>query len=81
MKKVWAVIAAYNEARHIAAVVKETKKYCKNIVVVDDGSKDNTFELAKKGGAIVLKHVINLGKGAAVKTGCDYAIKNKGNII
>jgi len=48
---------------------------------VDDGSKDNTFNIAKKEEVIVLKHIVNLGKGAAIKTGCDYAIKNKADIL
>jgi glycosyltransferase involved in cell wall biosynthesis len=80
-KKIFAVIAAYNEARYINQVVKETKKYVGNVIVVDDGSKDKTKEIAEKSKAIVLRHVVNLGKGAAVKTGCDYAVKNKADII
>lgn len=46
-----------------------------------DGSIDKTEEAAKKAGAIVLKHLVNLGKGASLKTGCDYALKNKADII
>ena len=78
---VFAVIPAHNEEKHIGDVVRQAKKYADSIVVVDDGSKDRTAEEAKKSGAIVLKHVVNLGKGAALKTGCDYAIKNKADII
>ena len=51
---------------------QETSK----ILVVDDGSKDNTYKVAKKYNAFVLRHTVNLGKGAALKTGCDFAIKN-----
>ena len=80
-EKIFAVIAAYNEEKHIGKVVKEIKKHIDNVVVVDDGSKDKTKEAAKKSNAVVLRHLINLGKGAALKTGCDYAIKNKANII
>jgi glycosyltransferase involved in cell wall biosynthesis len=72
----FAVIPAYNEEKSIRNIINETKKYVSNIIVVDDGSKDNTFEDAKKQGVIVLKHIINLGKGAALKTGCDYAIRH-----
>ena len=79
--RVFAVIPAHNEEKHIGDVVRQAKKYVGNIVVVDDGSKDRTAEEAKKSGAIVLKHLVNLGKGAALKTGCDYAIKNKADII
>jgi glycosyltransferase involved in cell wall biosynthesis len=70
------VIPAYNEENSIQQVISETKKYISNIIVVDDGSKDKTFEKAKKENVIVLKHILNLGKGAALKTGCDYAIKH-----
>ena len=80
-KKIFAIIPAYNEEKRISKVIKETKKYVDNIVIVDDGSKDKTKEMAKKGKAIVLRHLINLGKGAALKTGCDYAVKNKADII
>jgi UDP-N-acetylglucosamine---dolichyl-phosphate N-acetylglucosaminyltransferase len=80
-KDLWIIIPAYNEEKLISNVIKETKKYCKNIVVVDDGSTDNTYENAKKNGVIILKHVINLGKGGAVKTGCEYVIKKKADII
>lgn len=75
MESVFVVIAAYNEEKHIRQVVEGSKKYCRNIVVVNDGSKDRTAEEAEKAGATVLTHVINLGKGAAVKTGCNYALK------
>ena len=80
-RRVFAVIPAHNEEKHIGEVVRQAKKYVDNAVVVDDGSRDGTVEEAKKSGAIVLKHLVNLGKGAALKTGCDYAIKNKADII
>ena len=71
MKNIFIIIAAYNESKHISKVLKEIKKDYNNIVVVDDGSKDNTFNIAKKEEVIVLKHIVNLGKGAAIKTGCE----------
>ena len=80
-KKIFAVIAAYNEEKHINKVVKGAKKYVDRVIVVDDGSKDKTTEIAKKSKAIVLRHLVNLGKGAALKTGCDYAAKNRADII
>jgi glycosyltransferase involved in cell wall biosynthesis len=80
-KPVWAVIAARNEEKNIAKVVKETKKYVDGVVVVDDGSTDSTGKMGENSGAIVLKHVVNLGKGAAVNTGCIYAVSNKAGII
>ena len=73
--KIFVVIPAYNEENNIQKVISEAKKYISNIIVVDDGSKDKTSKEAKKENIIVLKHIINMGKGAALKTGCDYAIK------
>jgi glycosyltransferase involved in cell wall biosynthesis len=75
-EKVWIVIPACNEEKHIAKVIKGTKKYTKNIIVIDDGSKDKTYEIANRSGIIALRHIVNLGKGAAIKTGCNFAIKN-----
>lgn len=69
------VIAAYNEQKHIASVVSRVKRLLKDVIVVDDGSRDETYALAQDAGALVLRHIINLGKGAAIKTGCDYALK------
>ena len=79
--KTYAIIPAYNEEGHITEVIEKTKAHANNIIVIDDGSTDKTYDIAKKTGVIVLKHVINLGKGAALKTGCDYAIKNGANIL
>ncbi|MDP7116108.1 MAG: glycosyltransferase family 2 protein [Candidatus Woesearchaeota archaeon] len=76
MKKVFAVIPAMNESRNIGNVIKAVRKHVKNIVVIDDGSSDDTYDVAKAKHVAVLKHIINLGKGAALKTGCEFAIKN-----
>jgi glycosyltransferase involved in cell wall biosynthesis len=74
--EVFVIIPAHNEQKHIATIVKKVKKYSDNILVVDDGSKDKTSEIAQKENVLVLRHVVNLGKGAALKTGCEYAIKH-----
>ena len=76
-----AVIPACNEEKYIENVVNETKKYVSQVIVVDDGSSDSTGDIAKEKGAIVLRHVINLGLGAALKTGCDAAAKLGAKII
>ena len=70
------IIPAYNEQESIGRVIAGAKEYSEKIIVVDDGSKDNTHENAKHSGVVVLKHTVNLGKGAALKTGCEYAFQN-----
>lgn len=74
-KNLWVVVPAYNEEKNISKIIKGIKKHSKNIIIIDDGSKDHTSKIADKSSAIVLKHIINMGKGAALKTGCDFAIK------
>jgi len=69
------IIPAFNEGKTIFEVITKTKPFAKNIVVVDDGSYDNTTTEAARAGAKVVKHKVNLGKGAALKTGCDYVLK------
>jgi glycosyltransferase involved in cell wall biosynthesis len=72
--KTFIILPARNEEKYISKVIADCKKYCPNIIVIDDGSSDKTAILAQKSGAIVLSHVINLGKGASMKTGAEYAI-------
>ncbi|MBS3097665.1 glycosyltransferase family 2 protein [Candidatus Woesearchaeota archaeon] len=72
---VWVIIPAYNEEKRISEVIKKIKKYANKVVVIDDGSKDKTYDAAKRLNVIALKHIVNLGKGAALKTGCDFALK------
>lgn len=69
------IIPAYNEGKTIFEVVTKTKKFAQNILVIDDGSLDHTASEAARAGAVVLQHKVNLGKGAALKTGCDYAVQ------
>jgi glycosyltransferase involved in cell wall biosynthesis len=81
-KKVFIVIAAYNEQKNVPKVISELLKAgYKNVVVVDDGSKDNTFNAALNAGATVLQHLVNRGQGAALKTGIDYALEQGADII
>lgn len=67
--KIAALIPAYREAAAIADVVKRTLPHVDLVLVVDDGSPDNTAALAKEAGAEVIVHTVNQGKGAAMKTG------------
>lgn len=75
------VIPAYNEEKNIAEVVKKVKPLVDEIVVVDDGSGDQTVRAAREQGVVVLKHLINRGQGAALETGNQYALKQKAEII
>ena len=69
------IIPAYNEGKHLTEVIRKTKRYARNIIVVDDGSSDKTYEKAKSANVVALRHSVNLGKGAALKTGVEYAIR------
>jgi len=80
-KNVWIVIPAYCEEKSIEQVVKNVRKSFKHIIVVDGDSHDATFENAKKAGAVVLKHAINCGQGAALQTGITYAHKQGAQFI
>ena len=81
-RKIFIVIPAYNEAKVIDKVISDIRKEgFKNIVVVDDGSTDNTKRVVSKAKAKVLSHFINRGKGAAVKTGLEYAKLKKADIV
>jgi len=73
----YAIVPAYNEERNIYEVVNRLRKMKFKVIVVDDGSKDKTYELAKKAGAIVLRHKTNKGKGEALKTAFEFARKRK----
>jgi len=77
----WVVIAAYNEAAVIEQVVASVVQAGWHVVVVDDGSGDATRDRARAGGATVLRHSINLGQGAALQTGVDYAIRRGARAI
>ena len=73
MEKLTALLPAYNEELYISGVILSTKKYVDRIIVIDDGSTDNTAEIAELAGAEVIKHPTNKGKGAALKTGFEVA--------
>jgi len=73
---VWIVIPAFNEQSTIQQVVSDLCRFCGNIAVVDDCSSDLTAIRARAAGAHVLRHPINLGQGASLQTGIDYALQN-----
>ena len=72
-QRICAVIAAYNEGGRIGGVVRRVRAVLPDVVVVDDGSADATAKEAEAAGALVLKHAVNSGKGAAMATAFDFA--------
>lgn len=75
MEETYIVVPAKNEGKRVAKVVQSIfEEGYSNVVVVDDGSDDDTAEHAKNAGATVLKHLVNLGAGAATQTGIEYAL-------
>jgi glycosyltransferase involved in cell wall biosynthesis len=70
---VWVVIPAYNEADVIGDVIADVRSVFEHVVCVDDGSRDDTGDIALRAGAHVVPHPVNLGQGAAVQTGVEYA--------
>lgn len=78
---IWIVIAAYNEGETIAEVLAGLAGNGCSVVVVDDGSRDETWQLALESGAHVVRHPINLGQGAALQTGIEYALRRDAAFI
>lgn len=74
------IIPARNEEQTIKEVIRESLSYG-TVVVVDDGSDDHTLPVAEHAGALVLHHLVNLGKGAALKTGCEFALMHDADHI
>lgn len=79
--RVTAVIPAYHEEKSVGSVVAEVRPHVSSVLVVDDGSHDQTSQVARAAGATVLRHPINRGQGAAEQTGTDYAIANGADIV
>src|SRR5262245_25096200 len=78
---VWVVIAAYNEARVIARVITDFRNRGYPVVVADDGSADATDQVAKEAGATVISHPVNLGQGAALQTGIEFALAEGADFV
>jgi len=74
-QKIVVIIPCFNEETTIGSVIVKARKYADEILVIDDGSADETVKVAKDLGATVISHRMNLGKSAAIKTGFKYALK------
>ena len=81
MKRVAAVIPAYNEEQFIADVVSRVKRHVDHVIVVDDGSTDQTAKVAAESGATVIVHERNMGKWIALQDGFKEAIKRADVIV
>ncbi len=79
--KVVAVIPARNEEHTIGRVVAQVSQYVRDIIVIDDGSKDRTRQCAEESGAQVISHPLNRGVGAALRTGYRIALQKGADFI
>jgi len=80
-KGIFIVIPAYNEAKTVREVVQELLASYTHVIVVDDGSSDETYSETLTSRATLLHHVINLGQGAALQTGIDYSLRAGAKVI
>jgi len=74
------IVPAYNEEKTISWVVEESRRFGK-VIVIDDCSNDDTAVLAKKAGALVIRHSYNQGLGSSLRTGFRKALMMKADII
>jgi glycosyltransferase involved in cell wall biosynthesis len=78
MNDTWVVIPLYNEEQVIGDVVAQVRTAFEQVVCIDDGSSDRSGDVAARAGARVVRHPINLGQGAALQTGFEYALTDPG---
>lgn len=81
LTRVYVVVPAYNEGSAVHDVVREIRLDFPHVVIVDDGSRDATAAEATKAGAVVLRHVLNRGQGAALQTGIDYCLRRGADVV
>lgn len=77
----WIIVPAFNEATVIGDVIADLRQVFDHVVCVDDGSKDDTADIALRAGAHVVRHPVNLGQGAAIQTGVEYARSQPGAAV
>ena len=80
-QRIWVVVAAFNEGKVIRQVVQPLEREGYGVVVVDDGSSDGTIEQLGELPVHICRHVINLGQGAALQTGIQYAVQMGASFI
>lgn len=74
--EVWVVVPAHNEAHVLGDVLAALLQQFSNVVCIDDGSTDGSAAVASQAGAVVLRHGVNLGQGAALQTGFDFLMRS-----
>ena len=78
----WIVVAAFNEGRRLAPTLRSLASHgYRNVVVVDDGSRDDTHQVALSEGTWALRHLMNCGQGAALQTGIAFALRKGAQYI
>ena len=75
---VWVIVPTYNEAEVVRRVIEQLRQHFPNVVGVDDGSKDASAAEILAGGARLVRHPMNLGAGAALQTGLEFACWTQG---
>ena len=75
------IVPAFNEASVISDVIADIRTVFPHVVCVDDGSRDSTGETALAAGAHLVRHPVNLGQGAAIQTGVEYARSRPGAAV
>lgn len=81
MSFTWVVIPLYNEGQLIADVVADLRRVFPNVVCIDDGSSDNGPARARAAGAHLVTHPFNMGQGAALQTGFEYALHHGARFV
>jgi glycosyltransferase involved in cell wall biosynthesis len=76
VNRTWVVIPMYNEATVVGSVIEGLRPTFPHVVCIDDGSSDGSQEIARAAGAVVVQHPINLGQGAALQTGVEFALQD-----
>ena len=79
--KICLLLPAYNESKTIGGIIQESSEFISEIVVIDDGSSDETGEIAIASGAVCLSNITNCGKGSALRKGFAYALAHGYELI
>ena len=80
-KRSIAIIPCFNEALTIGSIILKAKSHVDDVLVIDDGSSDDTIKIAKAAGAKVISHNKNRGKSAGIRTGFRYAMDNQYDFV